>query len=305
MELEQLRVRIMEVTPERPAIGKKLPTGKPFMFAGTRDDQKIFTWLSRIKTQHQVSAIAAGIALSEEEKIIVAISYLDDIPRRQYDVRVGKNGEFDTYDAFEKWMRKSYVPQDMLAKYRDEYREIRQRDGELVERYQLRFTELVNKLDKPIDKSFQVSDFVHGLRPVYKGRLERHDDISTYDDSITIEGVVKRVNRSLRLSTDTGYKGKSSEKKPSNSNNNNDGNKSFEHHIAPSSKTQFKSSGNKNTLSAEQKTRLEKLITARGGRFVGLDVVRNKEWFKMCKEKEVCRICAAKGHTAHDCPIKR
>jgi hypothetical protein len=32
-------------------------------------------------------------------------------------------------------------------------------------------------------------------------------------------------------------------------------------------------------------TRLEKLITARGGRFVGLDIVRNKEWFKMCKEK--------------------
>ena len=25
----------------------------------------------------------------------------------------------------------------------------------------------------------------------------------------------------------------------------------------------------------------------------------------MCKEKEVCRICAAKGHTAHDCPINR
>ncbi len=33
--------------------------------------------------------------------------------------------------------------------------------------------------------------------------------------------------------------------------------------------------------------------------------MRNKEWFKICKEKEVCRICAAKGHTAHDCPIKR
>ena len=38
---------------------------------------------------------------------------------------------------------------------------------------------------------------------------------------------------------------------------------------------------------------------------MGLDIVRNKEWFKMCKEKEVCRICAAKGHTAYDCPIKR
>ena len=51
----------------------------------------------------------------------------------------------------------------MLAKYRDEYRDIRQRDDESIECYQLRFTEFVNKLDKYIDESFQVSDFVHGL----------------------------------------------------------------------------------------------------------------------------------------------
>src|SRR5438046_5768352 len=119
MELEQLRARITEVAPQRPAVGKKLQTGKPFMFAGTRDDQKIFTWLSRIKTQHQVSAIAMGIALTEEEKIIVAISYLDDIPCRLYDVKVTKDGDFDTYDAYERWMRKNDVPQEMRAKYRE------------------------------------------------------------------------------------------------------------------------------------------------------------------------------------------
>ena len=49
------------------------------MFDGTRDGQKIFTWLSRIKTQHKISAIASEMTLIEEEKIIVAISYLDDI----------------------------------------------------------------------------------------------------------------------------------------------------------------------------------------------------------------------------------
>jgi hypothetical protein len=42
---------------------------------------------------------------------------LDDIPCRLYDVKVARDGEFDTYDAFENWMRKCYVPQDMLAKY--------------------------------------------------------------------------------------------------------------------------------------------------------------------------------------------
>src|SRR5204862_158264 len=39
--------------------------------------------------------------------------------------------------------------------------------------------------------------------------------------------------------------------------------------------------------------------------FVELNVVRNKEWFKICKEKKVCRICAAKRHTTYDCSIKR
>ena len=43
-----------------------------------------------------------------------------------------KYEEFDSYDAFEKWIR-STVPRDMLVKYRDEYREIRQRDDELIE----------------------------------------------------------------------------------------------------------------------------------------------------------------------------
>ena len=205
----------------------------------------------------------------------MAISYLDDIPCHLYDVKIAKDGEFEIYDAFEEWMRKNYVPQDMLAKYRDEYRDIRQRDGESVEHYQLRFTELVSKLDKHVDESFQVSDFVHGLRRTYREHLDRHDDISTYDNGITIEEVVKRINRSVRLSVDTSYK--AYEKKPSNSNNNNNDNKPPERRVAPNSKVQFKSSGNKNTLSAEQKTKLEKLITAKGGRFVGLDIVRNKE----------------------------
>src|SRR5204862_3775541 len=39
--------------------------------------------------------------------------------------------------------------------------------------------------------------------------------------------------------------------------------------------------------------------------FVELNVVRNKEWFKICKEKKVCRICAAKRHTTYDYSIKR
>ena len=43
----------------------------------------------------------------------------------------------------------------------------------------------------------------------YKERLDKHDDISTYDNGITIEEVVKRVNRSIRLSTDTSYNEKS------------------------------------------------------------------------------------------------
>src|SRR5438876_599980 len=102
-------------------------------------------------------------------------------------------------------MRKNYVPQNMLAKYRDEYREIRQRDDESIERYQLRFIKLVSKLDKHIDEFLQVFNFVHGLRRIYREHLDKHDDISMYDNSITVEEVVKRINRSIRLSVDTSY----------------------------------------------------------------------------------------------------
>ena len=63
--------------------------------------------------------------------------------------------------------------------------------------------------------------------------------------------------------------------------------------------------GNKNTvpLTAEQKQRLQKLLEAHGGRYVGKDIENNLNWFTMAKQKGVCKVCAAKGHVARTCPI--
>ena len=96
-----------------------------------------------------------------------------------------------------------------------------------------------------------------------------------YNNNIIIEEIIKCINRSICLFIDINYK--IYEKKSSNNNNDNDNNKPPEYHIASNSKVQFKSNSNKNILSADQKTKLEKLITAKGGHFIELNIIRNKE----------------------------
>ena len=59
-----------------------------------------------------------------------------------------------------------------------------------------------------------------------------------------------------------------------------------------------------NKLSANQKTRMEKLISSNGGIFVGKNIENNKEWNSMAREKGVCLVCAAKGHIASQCPVR-
>jgi len=142
---------------------KKLSIDKSFTFDEIKDNQKIFIWLSYIKTQYKISTIISRMTFIKEEKIIVTIFYLNNIFYYQYNIKIIKNKEFDIYNTFEKWIRKSYVSQNMFVKYWDEYWDIRQKNNESIEYYQLCFTEFVNKFDKYIDESFQVSDFIHEL----------------------------------------------------------------------------------------------------------------------------------------------
>src|SRR5437667_4428928 len=90
------------------------------------------------------------------------------------------------------------APCDSLACTRQQYRHCTQRPNETIEQYYLRFTEIVNKLDKKPEESWQVSDFVEGLDAEHAELLAKYGDISTYE-GVTVQEVRSRLTRTLRL----------------------------------------------------------------------------------------------------------
>src|SRR5947199_484606 len=296
--IEELERQVEEQRPQQPAAskGRKLIFGQPFTFEGSRDDQKVITWLSKVDNQIRMNARAFGDPLEEEDKIIIAENHLGEIPLRQYNVKIERDGRFTTYKDFTMWIRDFYAPSDLLAHYRQQYRCCRQGKDESVEAYYLRFTELVAKLDKAPDPSWQVSDFVHGLQSQYSDALHLYEDMSDFK-TVTTNDIMKSLNRAARLA---GNRNKTNEKP-------------VEQRISSNSKSPFKSkksSNSKETVVAEkltldQRRRLERLIEAGGGKFVGKDVKAVQEWVGLSQEKGVCRNCAAKGHFSLRCPLKK
>ena len=145
---------------------------------------------------------AIGTALDEDHKILIAVSFLGEVPRREYDVKIARDGKFRTYKEFETWIREYYSPQDLIAHYRDQYCDCKQQSGETFDRYHLRFSEILNKLDRKPEVTWQVSDFVKGIDKNYKKHLDRHEDMSTFED-VTLDDVVRRMNRSIRMAGET------------------------------------------------------------------------------------------------------
>lgn len=230
--IQELEQQIEEQRPHQPMPspaerkGRKLIFGQPFVFDGSRDDQKVITWLSKVDTQIRINDRAIGDPLEEEDKIMIAENHLDETPLRQYTIKIQQDGRFTTYDDFTKWIREFYAPSDLLGHYRQQYRRCRQQQDETVEAYYLRFTELVAKLDKPPELSWQVSDFVNGLQYEFSKDLQQYDDMSDFK-KITLTEVLKRLSRSARLA---GNKPKSTNKNA----------KPFEQRINSNSKPNFK-----------------------------------------------------------------
>ena len=116
----------------------------------------------------------------ESDKVIIAESYLGETARRHYNQKVRKSGQFETYEALKGWMLKYYAPADLILKYRDVYNDLKQRDGEDVESYYLRFTEALSKLDDEPKETWQVSDFIRGLRPAAAKHLASFNDLDDF-----------------------------------------------------------------------------------------------------------------------------
>jgi hypothetical protein len=298
--------------PQRPSKkAVKLPTGKPSKFNGERDDQKARLWLSEVDTQIRMQMRIAP-DMEEEDKLIIAESFLGEVAREQYNSKVSIDGPFLEYTAFRDWMLESYAPSDLIAKYRTSYRSCKQEDGESMEDYYLRFTTIVSKLDKKPEVSWQVSDFILGLHRDYAEKLNQFEDVSTYE-KLTVKMVMERLSRSVRLS------GGHPIHRQHNSNGNRDhsssSSKPFENRVSPNSKPKFKKpngnkptggiklNGSSTTLTPDQKGHVERLIDSGGGEFVGNGIRDHPEWREIAKDKKLCNNCAAEGHIAKDCPL--
>src|SRR5271154_3131819 len=111
---------------QRPSKTVKLPTGKPEKFNGERDDQKARLWLSEVDTQIRMQ-MRMDPDMEEEDKLMIAESFLGEVAREQYNSKVSIDGPFLEYTAFRDWMLEAYAPSDLIAKYRTSYRSCRQK----------------------------------------------------------------------------------------------------------------------------------------------------------------------------------
>jgi hypothetical protein len=79
-----------------------------------------------------------GAVVSDRQKVLAAISFLDTSPRRSYNTKVKRDGEFLTYDTFKEWMTAFYATPDVANNACMKYENCKQREGETVESYFLR-----------------------------------------------------------------------------------------------------------------------------------------------------------------------
>src|ERR1700734_3967962 len=99
---------------------------KPSNFNGTRDDQEVLFWLSQIDTYIEQQTGGLPITVPERPKILSAITFLDKSPRRAYNTKVKRDGEFLTYDAFKEWMTTFYATPDVANSARVKFENCKQ-----------------------------------------------------------------------------------------------------------------------------------------------------------------------------------
>src|SRR5438045_8220393 len=105
---------------------EKLPISKASKFDGSRDDQKVKLWLSEVDTMLKAHERQTGKPMEDADKFITAESYLGTTPRRQYNMKVARAGQFESYEAFKTWIEEYYAPPDFILSYRDKYETIKQ-----------------------------------------------------------------------------------------------------------------------------------------------------------------------------------
>jgi hypothetical protein len=70
-----------------------------------------------------------GAVVSDRQKVLAAISFLDTSPRCSYNTKVKRDGEFLTYDTFKEWMTAFYATPNVANNARMKYENCKQREG--------------------------------------------------------------------------------------------------------------------------------------------------------------------------------
>ena len=233
-----------------------------------------------------------------------------DTTRRQYNMKVARAGQFESYEAFKTWIEEYYAPPDFILSYRDKYETIKQDQNESVHHFYLRFTEIVDKLDEEPSQSWQASHFLNRLHHDTTKYLGSLCDIKDFK-KITLDDIYQRIVRTIRLGgrNDGGNKNGGNwigKGKHAEGTSNRQDHTTSGHGVSEKSKPKFKRTGDSaKKLTAEQKQRVERLMNKGGGEFVGKSIRNNEEWYSISKENNVCRNCAGKRHFAQNCPLKR
>ena len=169
----------------------RLHSGEPTKFNGDLDGDKALLWLSEINTAIELQVeVNVGRVITDRHKVLLASSYLDGPARRQYNARVLAEGNFETFAAFNAWIRQHYVPPDLTASYRYKFLALQQHQGETPRAYYLHFMEAVHRLDHPPDESWQCTIFVRGLLRQYRDTLSYYPDMSTFE-GVTVTGLLE------------------------------------------------------------------------------------------------------------------
>jgi hypothetical protein len=92
----QERLTVLEEQQRRqppPPQHPKISVAKPTMFTGDKTGQQVLRWLAQIKTYTRAQEYGNGQEYEAEGKLMIAVSYLDEASRGQYDAAVELNGK--------------------------------------------------------------------------------------------------------------------------------------------------------------------------------------------------------------------
>ncbi|KAK1610285.1 hypothetical protein QYE76_033958 [Lolium multiflorum] len=211
---------------------KNFQNTNPPMFSKTEEPLDVDDWLQTMENNLEVAGVEAA------EKVLFATHYLSGPARAWWtSARAMNAGQMMTWEDFKLKFSKYHVPQGLIKKMRDEFRELKQGRMSVVE-YRDRFLTLsseysVRDLEALVDSAIQMEGKLHQANENRKRRMinqsgphhtQKHRNNSS-------GGFTPRNNRTPAQTYRPNYTNNDEgPPKPGGNNNNNNNNNNNSHH---------------------------------------------------------------------------